>query len=253
VARPVLIDWGAGRSALATSVERADDLDDALASVKLTPPRPVIVVVGGAAGLSDVDIERLAPLAEELVRVAEQFDSVLVDGGTDSGVMRLLGRAVSRHDDPGPLVGVVVKDLVTLPGGRKRGDGAVAEPNHTHFVLVPGSQWGDESPWISRVATSIAGPQRSVTVLVNGGEIAWRDVAESVTTLRPVVVVADTGRAADQLASAVERGSPDERTEVLVASGLLSVATRGPGPQSLAARLRELLGDPLERMGEDGN
>ena len=30
------------------------------------------------------------------------------------------------------------------------------EPNHTHFVIVPGSDWGDESPWITWVASELA-------------------------------------------------------------------------------------------------
>ena len=71
-----------------------------------------------------------------------------------------------------PLVGVIVRALAALPGEAAADDAAPPEPNHTHLVLVPGSSWGDEAPWIARLASAIAGGRPSVTVLLNGGEIA---------------------------------------------------------------------------------
>lgn len=38
---------------------------------------------------------------------------------------------------------------------------------------------GDAAPWISRAATCLAGSAPSVTVLVNGGDIAYKDATFS--------------------------------------------------------------------------
>ena len=57
-------------------------------------------------------------------------------------------------------------DTPTSPGQ------APLELNHSHFVMVPGDEWGDESNWIAQVADTVAGDMASVTLLVNGGEIA---------------------------------------------------------------------------------
>src|SRR5215208_6911025 len=98
------------------------------------------------------------------------------------------------------------------------------EPNHSHFVLVPGTVWGDETPWLAAVATTLAGTQESATLLLNGGEISWADVEASVAAGRPVVAVAGSGRTADALAAAV-RGMPgDRRAAGLAASGLVHAA-----------------------------
>jgi hypothetical protein len=80
--------------------------------------------------------------------------------------------------------------------------------HHSHFVLVPGENWGDESRWLSRVAQTLAEDRPTVTILINGGEIALRDVQHSVDAHRPVLVLEGSGRAADDLAT----GSTAART-----------------------------------------
>jgi hypothetical protein len=68
----------------------------------------------------------------------------------------------------------------------------------------------------------------SVTVLANGGEVAWSDAGESVAAGRPVIVVDGSGRTADVLAAAL-RGEPaDSRAAPLVASGLVHACTLEP-------------------------
>jgi hypothetical protein len=90
-------------------------------------------------------------------------------------------------------------------------------------VLVPGTAWGDEAPWIARVATELAGGWPSLTVLVNGGDISYTDVACSLRAGRPALTIAGSGRTADQLASAVRGGPADEDAVRLAASGLVEV------------------------------
>jgi hypothetical protein len=69
-------------------------------------------------------------------------------------------------------------------------------------ILVPGSSWGDESPWLTAIASAIAGEEPSTTLVVNGGETAYADVEQSLAAGRPVLVLAGRGRTADAIAAA---------------------------------------------------
>ncbi len=86
--------------------------------------------------------------------------------------MRLIGQAKTAAAGF-PLVGVVAEGTVVVPGVESASPEAEElEPNHTVFLLVPGTEWGDEAPWIADVAGIVAGVRSSVTVLVNGGQVA---------------------------------------------------------------------------------
>jgi len=234
---------GAG-SAPAVRVTAADDLPAALRALGLHPPRPAVVVVGGAGGLDEAALDGLRPaFAVGVAPVLERCGAVGVDGGTQSGVMRLFGEARAATRASFPLVGVAAAGLVRLP--HERGSGrasapAALEPHHTHFVIVPGTKWGAEAPWIARVATVLAGGAPSVTVLANGGEIAYADIQFSVDAGRPVVVIAGSGRTADELVAALAGAPADERAAALAESGLIrAVPMDSPGAlaESLAAAL----------------
>ena len=84
-----------------------DEIPAALDRAGFRRGRVVVVLVGGAAGMSDRDLEAVAEvLVEEVVPLVERLDAVVIDGGTDSGVMRLIGRARSASGGRFPLVGV---------------------------------------------------------------------------------------------------------------------------------------------------
>jgi hypothetical protein len=195
-------------------------LPSALEELGLDPPLPTLVLSGGAARVGGSELARLRPVIEEISGLAERVGAVVVDGGTDEGVMRLMGQARARGRSF-PLVGVVVASLAVEPGATPTGEQAVLEPNHTHVVLVPGKSWGDEVPWLAGVAEVLAGDAPSATVLVNGGEIAYADAAASVTAQRPVVAIEGTGRTADALAAACRGEQSDARALSLTESGLV--------------------------------
>jgi hypothetical protein len=165
-------------------VDSEDALLAALAGAGLTGHRTVLVVVGGASGLSGAANRLVRRVVEHVaVPVALNQGAVMVDGGTDSGVMRIVGRAHGGRPGRPPLVGVAVRRLVLIPGRAVAGladDAAAAEPHHTHLVLVPGELWGDESPWLSAVAGRLSAGHRAVTLVLNGGDITLTDVADSV-------------------------------------------------------------------------
>jgi hypothetical protein len=247
-----LLEFGGGHNARVVRPRQFADLAAAIAGLGLCEPQPVLVVVGGAGGLDEAGKERLSVLFRQaLVPVAVAGQAVVVDGGTDSGVMQLIGRARAAAETAAeaaagtssfPLVGVAAENMVMLPGdGAEPGDRAPLEANHSHFMLVPGSSWGDESPWIARVATEIAGNAPSATILINGGEIAFQDVAHSLAADRPVLVVAGTGRTADKIAAAVNGDRSDERAARLADSHLVSAVSWTEDPAAVRAALEELI------------
>ena len=239
-----LLEFGDGHAARVARPWQFADVASAIAGLGLRGRGPVLVVVGGAAGLDEADKKRLYTLfGHALLPIIASRQAVVVDGGTDSGVMQLLGRSRAEAGASFPLVGVATEKKVILPGDdAEPGDRAPLERHHSHFVLVPGSSWGDESPWLSWVAAEIAGSAPSVTVLINGGEIAFRDVAHSLEADRPVLVIAGTGRTADRIAAAVHDHHADEQAAQMAGSPLVTVVPWAEDPAAVRAALAELTG-----------
>ena len=178
--------------------ESADRVRQALDRAELPLATPVVVLVGGASGMSVADAQTAAALFDAaLVPALRTTGASLVDGGTDVGVMALAGSARSRASLGGVHIGVVAAGPVADASSGP----AEIEPNHSHILIVPGADWGAESPWLSLVAAVLSDGQPSVTLLVNGGEIAYRDLEISLDAGRPVIVVAGTGRTADDIAA----------------------------------------------------
>lgn len=216
---------------------RADDIPGLVQSLSLGTPRPVLVLIGGASGLADTDVDHLTEyLSRYALPTIQRVGAVVVDGGTDAGVMRAIGRVRRDAREPFPLIGVIARGVARL--GAETTPGATAmEINHTDLVVVPGEEWGDEVPWLGRITTAIAGPRPSVTLLVNGGEIAYRDMRDSLRRDRPVVVLAGSGRTADVVAAAANGlGTESAAVRQLATSPLTIVVPYGDGP-----RLREIL------------
>lgn len=242
--KPFDLIFANGLTGCAIWVDHTVELPRALRSLGLLDyPSPVIVLVGGADGLGDSEMAHLRPaFVRVLAPLAEALGISVVDGGTDAGVMRLMGEARAEVGARFPLVGVAAAGTVTLPNAFSTSFGASRlEPHHTHFVLVPGSSWGDEAPWLVSVASVLANGAPSVTVLVDGGETTWEDATLSVEAGRPVIAVADTGRAADALASAVYSSEEEQRGQELAASGLVRAATLSSGSNGLAEIIEGIL------------
>lgn len=239
----VVLEFDDGRTARIARPRQFTEITAAVASFGLRGHRPVLVVAGGAAGLDEDGEKRLAPLfSDALLPVALARQAAVVDGGTDSGVMRLLGRARAAAGADFPLVGVAAEGTVILPGDEAGPAGrSPLESNHSHFVLVPGSSWGDESPWLSKVAAELAGGAPSATVLISGGQIALEDVTHSLAAGRPVLAIAGTGRAADRIAAAAYGDHADKQVAELANSPLVSAVSWVEGPVAVRAALRQLL------------
>jgi hypothetical protein len=176
------------------NITEENEIQEALRQLEIPHPKPVIVLVGGAAGIGWWDKFPMRKAVGMIARLAEETQSVVVDGGMQAGVMAEIGKQRRQKKFSFPLIGVASEGLSI-----KKDPDFVPEPNHTHFFLVPGDAWGDESAWISKIATAIAGDQKSITILVNGGNISRTDVGFSSLEDRPTFVMRGTGRMADKI------------------------------------------------------
>jgi hypothetical protein len=200
------IVFGKNNHALCALPNDIDELDQAVTQMGLLN-RPVIVLIGGHIFPEHANITNQA--IEVIAKTAEVLDAAVICGGTDIGVMAAIGYARGRAGFQFPLIGIAPEGSVTWPEGPRSANLLAAgsereqlEPHHSHFILVPGSQFGDETRWIVRAASMIAkGRHKSVTVLVNGGKVSQMDVEEGLQAERPLIVLAGTGRLADEIAS----------------------------------------------------
>lgn len=169
--------------------------------------RPVIVLIGGHILPEHANVTLQA--IDVIAKVAEVLDAAIICGGTEIGVMSAIGKARGRNGYQFPLIGISPEGIVTWPEGPRSGTAPLSgnereqlESHHSHFILVPGNQFGDETKWIVRAATMIAGQRnKAVTVLANGGKVSQMDVEEGLHADRPLIVLAGTGRLADEIAS----------------------------------------------------
>jgi hypothetical protein len=235
------------RTADIVQVDRLVELPEALQKLEIQAPRPTLVLVGGASGISDSDKSRLEQLfVEAIAPLAEELGVIVVDGGTDAGIMSFIGRARSAIGATFPLIGVAAIGTIVLPDQASLNpDAAPLEPHHTHFILVPGSNWGDESPWLSHTATVLSSELPSVTLVVNGGEITFQDVRYSVLAERPAIALDGTGRTADKLAAALRGEATDLRATQLAASGKMQAINLSEHPDQLAEVIRGILSQLL--------
>ncbi len=199
---PETITFSNGHQAPALCVHHRAELTEAFHALGIHVPCPTLVLVGGAAGLErhhEYGIQSVLRVAAE---TAESLGAALIDGGTQSGVIALMGKIYAEGKLSFPLLGVAVERMVRWPGNDNAVARAELDPYHTHFLLVPGNKWGDESAWLCESARALAQSHPSLTLLINGGEISRQDVNLSLQIGRPVLVAAGTGRLADELASA---------------------------------------------------
>lgn len=240
---PFQITFENGLTAQAAYLSEMAGLPLALQHLGFHSTRPTLVIIGGASGLSAEDLERLRSLFKNVIcPFVSARNFAVIDGGTDAGVMQLMGQSRKATRGNFPLIGVVVEQKVILPTQPPPAADAVAlEPYHTHFLLVPGSEWGEESLWIAQAATALSVGQPSLTLLINGGAIALhQDVPNSLQQSRPVLVIGGSGRSADRLAHAVAGKISDPEIQSLVNSGLIHTIDLAIGQSPVTAALQHI-------------
>jgi hypothetical protein len=174
------------------------DGDELLAALGLPPPQATLVLNGSTAHLdSGVAGDLVAVFGDDgLAGAVSRQRLTTVTGGTDAGIFSILGRALA--DRTAPLIGVAPRALVSGPGGSGR---VPLEPHHTHFVLVDGDEWGDETPALLALSRALSRSGPSVAVICGGGPVTRNEVLGHVRDGRPLIVLGGSGRLADDLAA----------------------------------------------------
>jgi hypothetical protein len=219
---------------------------EVLHELGIEAPGALILLVGGADSLDSNIVPRLTQLfSRGLAVAARETDALVLDGGTDSGAMAVLGQAVADHLPRPRLVGVAPAGKVSYPGGSPpAGDRAPLEPNHSHFVLVDADTWGEETELLFALADELAERAAAVAVLVGGGHVASAETLHIVRRSWPLFVLTGTGGVADVVADRVttrRSGRParveDPSTAEIVADGDIELVPLNSEPKALAASL----------------
>jgi len=210
-------------------------------------PRGLLCIFGGAGGLHDVLVPNLRVLLSQgALKAATVLGCVMLDGGTDSGVMKMVGGAVGKSQERTVrVVGCCPQGITRSPCDPLNSSLVDLEPRHTDFVLVPSSDWGGETTTMFSLAATFLAKIPGVAVLANGGQIskkevrhdhivmasfirgdavvvavvainvlrvAWRQIVHAVRHALPVVIISGSGRLADTVSREflARRESPDQ-------------------------------------------
>ena len=237
------IEFPNGEMPLAVRAVNGTHPEAAIDALKLAQPVPTIFISGGA-GLMDresMNITR-STVEDGLARFLNEQQVSLIDGGTTSGVMGLMGLARHQRGYTFPLIGVAPEAVVYYPGHENPDKIADLDAYHSHFVLTGGAEFGTESEMIINLAHALSGEgaRKSLGVIINGGDIVRKE-AHRVTTQSPripLLILEGSGRFADELAAAYRAGKSDDPVirDILLA-GTLHVVPINEGAESLRAWL----------------
>jgi hypothetical protein len=193
-----------GNQAQAITFPAGTRTTDLLHTLGIQQPNAVILIVGGASKMDEQvspDLFRLCTYG--IAQVAASLKALIIDGGTQAGVMAIMGQAVAEQQQRSTLLGVAPARRVTYPGkpaNALRNESVSLDPNHSHFVLIETDEWGGETETLYELAKTFSANCPSVAVLMNGGSIAKSEVLHNVRQKRPIIVIEGSGRLADEIA-----------------------------------------------------
>ncbi len=189
------------KAVIPTKIENCGEIWQALT---IPQPKALLIVIGGADNLDDSTKATLYPLfSNGIAAAATEIGALIIDGGTKSGIMELMGQGVAEQEHQSVLLGVAPEGKVcyqTQPTHGVDETKTPLDPNHSHFILARGDKWGDETSTMFGIAHELAKHSSVVTVLASGGAVAKQEVLQSVRQGWPLVVITDTGQLADTIA-----------------------------------------------------
>ena len=209
--QPQEIVFPNNNAAKLVSALRDTPMASLIESLGISPPKNLILLIGGADKLDEKLTSRLTQLfSRGIARAAADAEALIIDGGTQAGVMQIMGQSIVDRGRKSSLLGVAPAGKVTYPGGSPvvGNDSAPLDPNHSHFVLVDGNEWGSETETLFELAAAFNVPV--LAILVNGGAIAKDELLQSVRRNWPVIVIEGSGRLADDVAALKKQPSQIE-------------------------------------------
>ncbi|MCB9098238.1 MAG: DUF4231 domain-containing protein [Anaerolineales bacterium] len=222
---------------------------DIAAALGLREPSMVLLLLGEAEGLDDITEAYLQQLfSRGIARTAAITETLILDGGRHSGLMAMIGKGVADRGRKSQLIGVAPARKVT-----ESADGTDREPldpNHSHFVLTDGNEWGDATETMIRLAGAWGPTVPVITILVNGSDETKTQVIEAVRCNWSIIVLKGSDGLADRLAELRQNRSTfilDPDLAEIVSDGNLSIFSLGSAISAFE-RLLEKLTWPKENL-----
>jgi SLOG in TRPM, prokaryote len=95
--KPFRLKFSNDHEADAIIIANDETLSLTLQNLQLSIPTTTLVIVGGAAGLSSDYLEQLQQLFTNVIcPIAQSLNLCVIDGGTNVGIMHLLGQGLSN-------------------------------------------------------------------------------------------------------------------------------------------------------------
>jgi hypothetical protein len=216
-------------------------------NLSISPPRAVVCLNGGTAELDEglaMHLESL--LVDGLARVTAEESLTVVTGATDAGIFSLFGKGIEKWGKRAPVIGIAPEKLVRWGSGT--GGDTPLEPHHSHFVLVEGEEWGDESGTMYALVNEWGNQCPTVAVFAGGGQVTLREMRANVMQGRKMILLAGSGRATDAVLAARggERSAARPVHDIAAAGDIISFSLQSE-PPSLARLVRGLLLDPRKK------
>jgi hypothetical protein len=197
---------------------------DISAALELPPYKAVILVLGGADNIDEKITPKLSQLfGRGIARAAIEAGALIIDGGTQAGVMAMIGEGVAGRGYKTPLIGLAPFNKVSYPGGGVNAQTPL-ERNHSHFVLVEGNDWGSETATMFNLTNALTTKKENdinakassnipvVAILGGGGTVTKMEVLNAVRKNISLIVIEGSGGFADEVAAAWHKkdNSPDD-------------------------------------------
>ena len=224
----------------AIAIRTSTEIDPALITQALELPvsSKVLLLIGGAGLMSEELVNRLSSIFAVVGETLVQEQAIVIDGGTQAGVMAMMGEALAKAGRTVPYIGVLPAHAEVEPGGPRAED--LLEPHHSHFVLIENDEWGSEIKTMSNLATYLSARASLLVLLANGGEVALQDVEWSIQQGCEIVILVGSGRLADEIAEAVRQPERRKRDRIAAVAreGCLTLFDLSASPAELVKLLK---------------
>ena len=190
------------------------------------PDASVVISITGGAQAFQIPKRLETAFTRGLAKAALATNAWIITGGTDAGVMQLVGRGLAEYNALSKVqcigiapYGVILgrekmEEVRDADGGKTIDwdmdyegvgfDGANLEPNHTHFLLpdtgaVGRDAWGGETKFRNSFEYEYCKRKKlsRVCIVVQGGPGTLDHVLITLKTGCPVILIADSGGVAE--------------------------------------------------------
>ncbi|GEM_PF-7076454 len=216
-------------------------------SEELTSPRAVIILNGGTAKLEPDLEQKIATILQDgLAQVAAEEKITLITGGTEAGIFAWLGQGLGKMGRRAPCIGVCVDTQVAwqppLQNLSQEDKRSPLEPHHSHFVLVAGTRWGNESDTMYQLAKHLSQNCPTLNIFAGGGQICQKEMQKAIAQGRKMILLEGSGRTTDGVLAAL-RGEKveDERLQTIAQQGDIVPFDMAKGAAALRTLIRQLL------------